>query len=121
MCPEGGAAGGGRCVVEAGAGDLRREVLERSTDESNVAKLQREMHTFYVVDVEKTCTLPSLKVLSKKKRKLVDENPQTIEGQAQAGQTKYFLCTRFSGASMKSCGLDLTRPLGDGGKVARKG
>lgn len=80
MCAEGGAAGGGRCVVEASAGDLKRESLERSTDESDVAKLQilREMHTLYVVDVKKKCILPSLEELSKKKRKLVDENPQKV-------------------------------------------
>lgn len=65
----------GSRVVATG---LKRERLERSTDESDAVKLEilREMHALYVVEVEKRWVLPSLKDMPKKRKKiLVDKYP----------------------------------------------
>lgn len=69
---------------------VKKERLERSTAESDAGKLEilREMHALYVVEVEKECILPDLKVLSKKqKRRHVDEDPKKeLKGRLRRGK-----------------------------------
>lgn len=59
---------------------VKRERLERSTDESDAVKLEilREMHALYVAEVAKECILPSVKELKpgRKKKLFVGEDPK---------------------------------------------
>lgn len=61
---------------------IKKERLERSTDESDAVKLEilREMHALYVVKVEKRCILPSLKELTagRKKKLFVHDDPDKV-------------------------------------------